>query len=76
MCRAGQTKPPDRADEPPAGYEKTGRRKPVKNEGAPQALPVQTWLRREAQSVFATKGSNKLRIRHRKRSKPAGRGGF
>jgi len=59
-------KQPHTADEPPAGYEKTGRREAVKNDIAPQAPPVQTWLRREAQSTLATKGSNK----------PEGRGGF
>ena len=60
----------------PQDYEKTGRREAVKNDIAAQPPPVQTWLRREAQSTHATQGSNKLRIQRCKRSKPAGRGGF
>jgi hypothetical protein len=70
-------KQPHTADEPPAGYEKTGRREAVKNDIAPQAPPVQTWPRQQdALNPCDPRGSNKLRIRPRKRSKPAGRGGF
>jgi hypothetical protein len=39
-CYRADASRPRRADEPPAGYEKTGRRKPVKNEGAAQPPPV------------------------------------
>jgi len=59
-------KPPVRADDGGVGagpHRESGRREAVKNDIAPQAPPVQTWLRREAQSVFATKESNKRRSR-------------
>jgi hypothetical protein len=65
--QAGQmTGTPTGLMKPSAGLRESGRREAVKNEGAAQPPPVRTWLRREAQSVFATKGSNK----------PEGRGGF
>ena len=48
-----------RADEPPAGYEKTGRRKPVKNEGAAQPPPVRIWPRpQDALNPCDTRWSN------------------